>query len=113
MARESEFLGRRPWAMAAAVLGSAMLVIYITLIVRQGGISFLVVPWALLMALAALGAFFSAQVEDRHIARRFVIGSAVLFALLGVAAGLSIGFGFLIAAGFSTVAAKRMGHVVS
>ncbi len=95
--------------MGAAVLGFAMLAVYLTLIVGQGGASLLVVvPWALLMAIAAVGAFSSARVEDRRVARKIMIGSAVLFVLLGIASALTIGFGFLLAAALSTVAASRL-----
>lgn len=61
---------RRPWAFRTAVLGFVMLVIYVTLIVGQGGVSlFDVLPWALLMAIAAIAAFVTAQIEDWRIAR--------------------------------------------
>ena len=90
------------------MLGFAMLAVYLTLIADQGGASLLVVPWALLMAIAAVGAFSSTRVEDRRIARKIMIGSAVLFVLLGIATALTIGFGFLLAAVLSTVAASRL-----
>jgi len=94
--------------MGAAVLGFAMLAVYLTLIAGQGGASFLAVPWALMMAIAAAGAFYSARLEDRRVARKIMIGSAVLFVLLGIASVLTIGFGFLLAAILSTVAASRL-----
>ena len=94
--------------MGAAVLGFAILAVYLTLIVSQGGASLLVVPWALLMAIAALEAFSSTQVEDRRVARKIMSGLGVLFVLLVIASALTIGFGFLMAAASSTVAASRL-----
>lgn len=90
------------------MLGFAMLAVYLILIANQGGASFFVVPWALSMAIAAAGAFSAAQIADQRVARRVMIGSAVLFGLLGIASALTIGFGFLLAAVLSTVAATRL-----
>jgi hypothetical protein len=86
-----------------------MLVIYITVILAEGDDAFFeVLPWALLMAIAPLGAFGSAAVHDRRSARMLMVGSAVLFTILGLVSILSIGLGFLVAAFFAWGAAIRL-----
>jgi|GEM_PF-3193335 len=107
MARESELL-RRPWAFGTAVIGFAMLAIYVAIVVGEGVHSLLdVLPWATLMAVAAITAFAAAHIEDRRIARNMMVAAAVLFAVLGWASIFSIGLGFLLAAALATVAAIR------
>ena len=99
---------RRPWAIATAVAGASMLAVYVTLIVAQGGDSFFeVLPWALLMVVATIGALASAHIEERRIARNATIAVAVLFALLGYVSISTIGVGFLLAAVLATVATVR------
>ena len=86
-----------------------MLVIYVTLIVSQGGNTFFdILPWALLMAIAAVIAVASVRVADPRIARNLLIGDAVLFGVLGFLAALTIGFGFLLAAAAAAVGAARV-----
>lgn len=100
---------RRPWAFATAVLGVAMLAIYVTLIVAQGGVRlFEVLPWVLLMAIAAIAAFAAARIEDWRFARNVMVAAAILFAMLGVVSILSIGIGFLLTAALATIAAIRI-----
>lgn len=107
MARESEML-RRPWAFGAAVIGFTMVVIYVAAIVGEGVHSLLdVLPWATLMAVAAITALAAAHIEHRRIARNSMVAAAVLFAVLGAVSILSIGLGFLLAAVLATVAATR------
>ncbi len=98
----------RPWAVAAAVGGLLMLVGYVALVVGQGDVRlFDVLPWAVLMAVAAGAALAGARVGDRRIARSLLVAAAVLYALLGVAALFTIGLGFLVAAIAAAVAAIR------
>jgi MFS family permease len=102
-------LERRPWCVGAAVIGFAMMAVYVTLILTEGNNSFSeVLPWALLMAAPTIGAFVAAVIPDRGTARRIVIGSAVLFAIIGAVSLLSIGIGFLIAAILASVAAVQL-----
>ncbi len=106
---ESPSLKGRPWATGAAILGFAMLVVYVTLIVAEGGNSFFdVFPWALLMATAAVIAFSSVHVADPRIARNLLIGAAALFGVIGAVSLLSIGFGFLLAAAAAAVGTTRL-----
>ena len=107
MAGEFESL-RRPWALGTAVVGFALVATYVTLILGEGTSSFLdVLPWATIMALPATAALASVYIKDRRIARNMLIAAAVIFALLGLISILSIGLGFLLAAGLATIAAVR------
>ncbi len=95
--------------MGAGFIGLVMVAIYVTAILAQGENSFFeVLPWALLMAMAALAAFASAGIDDGRAARVLVIGSAVAFTILGLVSILTIGFGFLLAALAAWVAAIRL-----
>ncbi len=85
-----------------------MLAVYITAILAQGNNSFFeVLPWALLMAIAPLGALAATAVDDRRSAMILMFGSAVLFTVLGLVTILTIGLGFLAAAFVAWVAAIR------
>jgi uncharacterized membrane protein YciS (DUF1049 family) len=91
------------------VVGFAMLAAYLALIVAQGGAALIdVLPWAVLMLIAAIAALAAAQFEDRRIARNVMVAAAALFTLLGVVSILGIGIGFLVAATLATVAAIRL-----
>jgi hypothetical protein len=91
------------------VVGFAMLAAYLALIVAQGGVALIdVLPWAVLMLIAAIAALAAAQFEDRRIARNVMVAAAALFTLLGVVSILGIGIGFLVAATLATVAAIRL-----
>ena len=99
----------RKWATGAAILGFAMLALYVTIIVAEGGNSFWdVFPWALLIATAAVLAFASVQIGDPHVARNLLIGAAALYGVIGVASIFSIGFVFLLAAAAAAVGATRI-----
>ena len=106
---ETPSLSKRPWATGAAILGFAMLAVYVTLIIAQGNTSwFEVLPWALAMATGSAIAFASAQVVDRHLARNLLLGATALFGLIGVLSLFSIGLGFLVAAAAAAVGAARL-----
>ena len=106
---ETSSLSRRPWATGAAILGVAMLAVYVTLIVAQGNTSwFEVLPWVLLMVIASAFAFASAQVVDRRLARNLLLGATALFGLIGVLSLFSIGLGFLLAAAAAAVGTARL-----
>lgn len=108
MAETSELM-KRPWATATAVLGFAMLAVYLALIVSQGGGSvFEILPWALLMATAAVISFAAVLVRERRIARKLLIGAALLYGAIGAVAILSIGFGFLLTAAAAVIALMRL-----
>lgn len=86
-----------------------MLVVYITLILAEGGNSlFEVLPWALVMAIATIAAFAATAIHNHHLARNLMIGSAVVFAMLGLVSIFSIGLGFLATAVLATVAAIQL-----
>lgn len=108
MAQESR-LGWRPWAASAAVIGLTMVVAYIAIIFGQEDNNSLVevLPWILAMAIPALGAFASVVIDDHRSARAVLIGSAVVFTILGLVSILTIGVGFLIAAMLAGIGAAR------
>ncbi len=86
-----------------------MLAVYIALIVTQDGGSFSeAMPWAMFMTIAPIGAIVASRVHDRRTAKIRLIGSAIVWALLGLVSLLSLGVGFLIAAGAVSVAAIRI-----
>jgi hypothetical protein len=102
-------LERRPWAVGAAALGFVMLAVYIALIATQGGGSLSeAMPWAIFMTIAPTGTIVASQVQDRRTAKILLVGSAIVWALLGFVSLLSIGVGFLIAAGAASAAAIRI-----
>jgi drug/metabolite transporter (DMT)-like permease len=102
-------LRRRPWAIGAAILGVAMLAVYVALNIAQGNTSwFEVPPWALLMATGSALAFASAQVADRRMSRNLLFGAAALFGLIGVLSLFSIGLGFVLAAAVAVVGVIRL-----
>ena len=85
-----------------------MLAVYVTLIWVQGDAEFSVVPWAALMAIPSAGAFVAISIEHSPTARRILIGSAIVFFVLGMVSVFTIGLGFLAAAVLSAVAARRL-----
>ena len=106
---ETSSLRRRPWATGAAVLGFAMLAVYVTLIVAQGNTSwFEVLPWVLAMATGSAVAFTSAQVVDRRLGRNLLLGATALFGVIGALSLFSIGLGFVLAAAAAAVGATRL-----
>src|SRR3990172_11365880 len=104
VAKDSRLLSR-PWTFGTAVVGFAMLAAYLALIVAQGGVALIdVLPWAVLMLIAALAALAAAQFEDRRIARKIMVAAAGLFTLLGVVSIFTIGIRFLVAAVLAVLA---------
>lgn len=76
-----------------------MLAIYVTVIAVQGDATVReILPWALIMAIAALAATGSVVSSRLRLARILMVAAALLYATLGVLSILSIGIGFLLAA---------------
>jgi len=106
---ETPSLSRRPWATGAAIVGFAMLAVYLSVIVAEGNNSlFEVLPWALLMATGAVVAFASAHVADLRMARNLLLGATALFGVIGAVSLFSIGLGFLLAAAAAAMGAARI-----
>lgn len=106
---ELSLLQRRFWSIGASVLGFTMLAIYVTLILSELGNTLgSTMPWGLLMLIAALIALVSVFVADPHLARNLLLGAGVLFGLLGVVSLMTIGIGFLAAAGVSLFGASKL-----
>lgn len=102
-------LDLRPWSIAAGLVGSGMLTVYLVAISSEGNNSFLeILPWVLVVTIATLGAFASALVRDRYIAGNLAIAATLLFGAVGVLALASIGAGFLMAASMSMLAVIRL-----
>jgi hypothetical protein len=86
-----------------------MVGLYVALIVTGDGNTFLdVLPWALLMLIAALLAVAGVQLADRRLARNLLVGAAVLYGLLGVISLLTIGLLFVLVAFSAVIAAARL-----
>jgi len=86
-----------------------MLWIYLTVMVAEGGNTFFdILPWALLMAIAATVAVVAVLVDDRRMARNLLIAAAALYGVLGLMSILTIGIGFLLAAAGAAVGAARI-----
>ena len=85
-----------------------MLVIYVLVIAAQGDHFSEMLPWALAMATAASAAVTANFTENERLARSLLLASAVLFAVLGALSILSIGIGFLVAAGLAGEARRRL-----
>lgn len=85
-----------------------MLAVYVTLIVSQGGDEiFAVLPWALLMATAAVISLAAALAREGRIARNLLVGAALLYGVIGAVAILTIGLGFLLTAATAVMAITR------
>ena len=85
-----------------------MTAVYVTLILSQGnGEAVSVLVFVLVMAGASFSALVAAVVKSPAVARRLLVVSTVLFALVGVLGILTIGLPFLIAAGMSAWGAAR------
>lgn len=86
-----------------------MLAVYLILMVSEGNNTlFDVLPWAILMTIAPGLAVASVVVSGPRLARNLLIGAAALFGVLGLVSLLTIGFGFLLAAGATAVGATRV-----
>jgi hypothetical protein len=98
------------WALGAAAIGLAMVAVYIAIIFGLEDNNSLseALPWIVAMAIPALGTVISVVVSDRRSARFALIGSAVVFIMLGFVSIFSIGIGFLVAGVLAGVGVFRM-----
>lgn len=86
-----------------------MVAVYVALVVAQGDAGFFeILPWALLMFIAAVLALAAARTSDARIARNLLIGAALVYGVLGVVSLLTIGVMFIVAAAVSAVGAARL-----
>lgn len=106
---ESTQLLNRPWAAATFALGLLMLAVYVTIISSQGDVDLLqTLPWALLMTAGAGLALAATLARKTSTARKLLIGSALIYGLLGLVAILTIGLGFLITGALAIIAITRL-----
>ena len=100
---------RRPKTLIASAIGAATLVIYLTIIVTEGGNTFFeILPWALLMAIPSVVAVASIPVGDTRTARSLLIGAVALWFVLGFVSMLSVGMGFVLAGGVASLEVVRL-----
>lgn len=86
-----------------------MVVVYVAVIRAEGTATIgQILPWALLMAAAALVALISTRVPDRRRAGWVLLGAAGLFGVLGVLSLFTIGIGFFLAAALAGIGALRL-----
>jgi hypothetical protein len=86
-----------------------MVVIYVTVIVSQGGNDVGdIAPWALAMAAAAMLALVGANLEADRGARTLLLVSAVMYLGLGVISILTIGLGLLAAGAMALFGANQI-----
>ena len=96
------------WPLAAGLVGSLMLTVYLVVLSNEDNSFLEILPWVLVMAIATLVAFASGFVRDYRIAGNLAIAATILFGGVGLLALASIGFGFLIAAAMSMFAVIRL-----
>ena len=95
----------RVWAVAAGMTGATGLGVYLVLILSEQNNGFVEVsPWAAAMLLGVGLAFVGATAKSPRLARPSLLGAAIVFGLIGMAAIFSIGLLFVAAAVLSAVA---------
>ena len=89
-----------------------MLAIYLALILSEGNDNISeVLPWVGLIAVAATLALIAGHIHNVQSARMMLIGSAVMYFGIGAVSILSIGIGFIIAAGIAVVGVARLSRL--
>jgi hypothetical protein len=105
------FVTIRIRALAAAIVGFIGTAVYIGIIVDQGDPEIaLLVLWAGIMAGGSLLALIGAVVDKSSVARRLLLVSTIVFAVIGFLAIFSIGLVFVVAAalsGWAVVTVRR------
>jgi hypothetical protein len=99
----------RPWGVAAAILTSAILVTYVSIIIAEGNNSVSdVLPWALLMLVGAGSAFVGSQIADRNRAKKMMFIAAGILLAMGALSVFSIGLGLIAAGALALVGAMKL-----
>jgi len=99
----------RRWAALAAVVGFAMVAIYLMVMISEGNNGIIeVAPWVLAMLVPAILSLTAwSTVTDRR-ARMMLLGAAALFLAIGVLSIFSLGIGFLAAGLMALLAANEL-----
>jgi hypothetical protein len=101
-------LAGREWAWVSTAVALATTVVYIALISDEGDNPFWdVVPWVLIMVIGMCAMLMSALVDDSRVSRAFAIAGTLVLGAIGVVSMLSVGLGFVVAAGAGVLAAVR------
>lgn len=102
----TDALPRRGWATLSGALAGLTLLVYVAVIGGEGDDSFWeVFPWVLVMLVGVGAAATAALARDSRVRQAFALAAVVLLAVLGLVSILSIGLGFLLAAGAAGFAA--------
>lgn len=97
----------RRWAALAAVVGFAMVAVYLSIMVSEGNNSFSeIAPWVLAMLAPAILSLVAWTTEVDRRARAMLLGAAALYLAIGILSIFSLGIGFL-AAGFMALFAAN------
>lgn len=105
---ESQHGVQRTSAWASAVVAALSTLVYAVVILQEGDDSFWdVFPWAMIMLIGTSAALAAALLPDPTVSRFFAIAAAVILGVVGVVAILSIGVGFILAAGLASLAAAK------
>ena len=101
--------GQRRWAALAAMVGFAMVAIYLTVMISEGNNDTSeVVPWALAMLLPSVLSLIAWNTDADRKARVLLLGAAALFLAIGVISIFSLGLGFLVAGFMALFAANEL-----
>ncbi len=90
--------------MAAAAVAGLTTAVYLAIIREQGNVEPGIFVWAGIMLVGTALALAAALVQDRRDVRWAALGAAVVLGPLGLISILSVGLGFLIAAGLALAA---------
>ncbi len=98
--------------MGAGIVGVMMVGVYVSLIVGEGSNGFGdAAPWASVMVGASVLAFVGAAAKSRRVSRVALLGSTIVFGVIGLIAIFTIGILFIAAAVMSAVAFARLPSV--
>ena len=99
----------RRWAALAAILGFALVSIYVTVMVSEGnnGVAELA-PWVLAMLVPAFLSLSAWSIDADRSARVLLLGAAIIFLAIGVLSIFSLGIGFLLAGFVALFAANEL-----
>ena len=97
------------WAALAAVVGFAMVAVYLFVMVSEGNNSFIeVAPWVLAMLVPAILSLMAWTTEFDRRARAMLLGAAALYLAIGVLSIFTLGIGFLVAGFMALFAANEL-----
>jgi cytochrome bd-type quinol oxidase subunit 2 len=100
---------QRRWAALAAIVGFALVAIYLTVMISEGNNDTIeVAPWTFGMLLPAVLSLTAWNTDTDRKARVLLLTSAALFLAIGVVSIFSLGVGFLAAGAMALFAANEL-----